>query len=197
MNTNLITVRPATTNDAPIIATALTMALGKELMRMYCGENYQSILEELVRMDDTQYSYRNSLVADINRVQAGAIVGYDGARLHELRKPTLRLIQERTGNAFPSIEDETNPDEYYLDSLGVLPEYRRLGIGNKLLTTLRDKAFAEGYERAGLLVDAMNPQAEHLYLSLGFERVEARNLFGHQMWHLQAKNPNKLNKKLF
>lgn len=73
MNTNLITVRPATTNDAPIIATALTMALGKELMRMYCGENYQSILEELVRMDDTQYSYRNSLVADINGVQAGAI----------------------------------------------------------------------------------------------------------------------------
>ena len=86
------------------------------------------------------------------------------------------------------MEDETHPGEYYLDSLGVLPEYRRLGIGGRLLTALRDKAFAEGHERAGLLVDVENPGAEHLYHTLGFERVETRSLFGHRQWHLQALN---------
>ena len=179
-------IRPATPDDAPIIASALTMALGEETMKMYCGKNCQSLLEELARREDTQYSYRNALVAEVDGIPAGAIVGYDGARLHELREPTLRLIEERTGHVFAGVEDETTPDEFYLDSLGVLPEYRNMGIGGTWLTALRDKAFAEGFERAGLLVDTENPKAERLYLSLGFERIEARNLFGHRMWHLQA-----------
>ena len=183
-----ITIRPATPDDAPIIASALTMALGLETMKLYCGENYQSVLEELARAENTQYSYRNALVAEVDGTTAGAIVGYDGARLHELRKPTLRLIQERTGQTFAGVEDETNPDEFYLDSLGVLPAYRNRGIGSRLLAALRDKAFAEGHKRAGLLVDFENPQAEHLYHTLGIKRIEARNLFGHRMWHLQAEN---------
>lgn len=189
MATTTITIRPATASDAPIIASALAMALGEASMRMYCGENYREVLEELARMAHTQYSYRNALVADVNGHPAGAIVGYDGARLHELRKPTLALIQERTGQRFEGVEDETSSGEYYLDSLGVLPEYRNLGIGRKLLTALRDKAFAKGHEKAGLLVDKKNPDAERLYLSLGFQRVEPRKLFGHQMWHLQATKP--------
>ena len=138
MEPKQIIVRPATPEDAPIIAAALTMALGKETMKLYCGENYQDVLEELVRMENTQYSYRNALVADVNGTPAGAIVGYDGARLHELRRPTLRRIEERTGQTFEGVEDETHPGEYYLDSLGVLPEYRRLGIGGRLLTALRE-----------------------------------------------------------
>lgn len=189
MSTTTITIRPATASDASIIASALAMALGEASMRMYCGENYREVLKELARMEHTQYSYCNALVADVNGHPAGAIVGYDGARLHELRKPTLALIQERTGQRFEGVEDETSSGEYYLDSLGVLPEYRNHGIGRRLLTALRDKAFAEGHEKAGLLVDKENPNAERLYLSLGFQRIEARKLFGHQMWHLQATKP--------
>lgn len=191
MDTKQLIIRPATPADASIIASALAMALGEESMKMYCGEHYRDVLEELARMDNTQYSYHNALVAELNGKPAGAIVGYDGARLHELREPTLRLIQDRTGQVFNNIENETNSDEYYLDSLGVLPEYRNLGIGGKLLTALRDKAFSQGYARAGLLVDTENPKAEHLYRSLGFQRVEVRKQFGHEMWHLQAMNPNK------
>ena len=189
MSTTTITIRPATASDASIIASALAMALGEASMRMYCGENYREVLKELARMEHTQYSYCNALVADVNGHPAGAIVGYDGARLHELRKPTLALIQERTGQRFEGVEDETSSGEYYLDSLGVLPEYRNHGIGRRLLTALRDKAFAEGHEKAGLLVDKENPNAERLYLSLGFQRIETRKLFGHQMWHLQATKP--------
>lgn len=189
MKTENLTIRPATPADAPIIADALTMALGEETMKKYCGQGHREVLQELARREDTQYSYLNVLVADADGLPAGAIVGYDGARLHELRNPTLRLIEERTGQQFYAVEDETAPGEYYLDSLGVLPRYRNHGIGGRLLAALRDKAFAEGHRRAGLLVDEKNTQAERLYHALGFERVEERYLFGLRMWHLQALNP--------
>ncbi|MDE6499356.1 MAG: GNAT family N-acetyltransferase, partial [Rikenella sp.] len=72
-----------------------------------------------------------------------------------------------------------------LDSIGVLPEFRRCGIGGRLLAAMRDKAFAEGYERVGLLVDVENPDAERLYFALGFEEVGSKTFFGHRMRHLQ------------
>lgn len=57
--------------------------------------------------------------------------------------------------------------------------------GARLLVAMRDRALAEGYEHVGLLVDFGNPDAERLYLSLGFTRMEERQFLGHDMWHLQ------------
>ena len=53
MATMTITIRPATASDAPIIASALAMALGEASMKMYCGENYREVLKELARMAHT------------------------------------------------------------------------------------------------------------------------------------------------
>lgn len=85
-------------------------------------------------MEISQYSWRNALVAEVDGALAGAVIGYDGARL---------------------------------------------------LAAMRDRALAEGHERVGLLVDFGNPDAERLYLSLGFTRMEERKFLGHDMWHLQ------------
>ena len=57
------------------------------------------------------------------------------------------------------------------------------------LSAARDRAFAAGHERVGLIVDFANPRAEALYNSLGFERVNAMKFLGHDMWHMQAKKP--------
>ena len=180
-----ITTRPATTNDAGIIAAAVAMAIGETLARQYCGDEYMNVLEELARNEHSQYSYHNAIVAESDGAIAGAIVGYDGARLHELREHTFKIIGKHSGTVPSATEDETNPDEFYLDSLGVLPEFRGQGIGGKLLTAMRDKALSEGHKHIGLLVDFENPKAERLYISLGFERVENKKFLGHDMWHLQ------------
>lgn len=117
-------------------------------------------------------------------VAAGAIVGYDGALLKELRDGTFTVLREYIGRV-PHIPDETSKGEYYLDSIGILPEFRGMGIGRQLIAAFCSRAFAEGHERVGLIVDFNNPQAERLYRSLGFERVGAREFFKHEMWHLQ------------
>lgn len=184
MNSERIRIRAATAADAPVIARVLGMAFGEDSARRYGGEDYLTIFEELARTEGTQYSYRQALVAEVDGMPAGMVVGYDGARLHELRERTFALLRSYTGST-PTMEDETQAGEFYLDSIGVLPEFRRCGIGGRLLAAMRDKAFAEGYERVGLLVDVENPDAERLYFALGFEEVGSKTFFGHRMRHLQ------------
>ena len=190
MNTK-IKVRTATQADAEIIARAVAMAIGDEItLRNYCGENYHSVLTEIAAHRNTQYSWHYALIAEVDGTIAGAIVGYDGAMLRELREGTFTIVSKHTGRV-PTIADETEAGEYYLDSVGVLPEFRGLGVGRKLIAAFCDKVFTEGGEQVGLIVDFDNPQAERLYSSLGFERVGQRLFFGHQMWHLQLhRNPS-------
>ena len=175
-----ITIRQATVADAEFIAHAVCMAVGYDM-----SHPIYPVFLHLARMEHSQYSYVNTLVAESGGRVVGALVGYDGARLKELREPIFPLLEQHLGEAI-NIEDETEAGEFYLDSLGVLPECRGFGIGRALIVAMRDRAFAEGYERVGLIVDFDNPDAERLYQSLGFRRVGTKRFLGHDMHHLQA-----------
>ena len=178
-----LNIRKATKTDAPLIASVVAMAIGEEGTRHYCGENHQSVLEEIARLENSQYSYRNTLVAEVNGMPAGAAVAYDGADLYKLRDVTLKYIFDQTGKIH-TIEDETDAFEVYLDSIAVLPEYRGLGIGKRLLLALKEMAFEQYGKNLGLLVDFENPDAERLYKYVGFERMNVKDFLGHKMWHL-------------
>lgn len=185
MKTTNIIVRRAELKDAATIAHAVAMAIGdEEALRAYCGNDYLAVLTAIAATEGSQYCWHNALVAEVDGIAAGAIVGYDGARLVELREGTFAVLRAHIGRV-PIIADETDATEYYLDSVGVLPEFRGLGIGQKLVAAFCEQAFSEGKERVGLIVDEDNPQAERLYTSVGFERVGTRLFFGHRMWHLQ------------
>lgn len=178
-----LNIRKATKEDAPLIAKVVAMAIGEEGSRHYCGDDYQSVLEEIALLEDSQYSYRNALIAEVDGTPAGAAVAYDGAELYRLRDITLKHIFNSTGKIH-NIEDETDASEVYLDSIAVLPEYRGFGVGKQLLLSLMDIAFNEYGKPLGLLVDFENPDAERLYKSVGFERMNVKDFLGHKMWHL-------------
>ena len=185
MESRTTIVRAATRKDAAMIAEVVAMAIGDETaLRNYCGENYIEVLTEIARREATQYSWQYALVAEVDGTVAGAIVGYDGAELYTLREGTFATLRGCIGRT-PTIVDETSAGEYYLDSVGVLPQFRGLGVGRALISAFCDKAFALGHKRVGLIVDYENPDAERLYTSLGFRRVGTRPFFNHQMWHLQ------------
>ena len=185
MNSSMIIVREAPREDLTTIAQVVAMAIGdQKALYDYCGEDYLSVLTEVAANDVSQYSWRYAYVAELKGVVAGAIVGYDGAELAQLRDGTFDVLRKRIG-CVPTIADETEAGEYYLDSVGVLPEFRGQGVGRELIAAFCEKVFAKGYERVGLIVDSDNTQAEKLYTSLGFRRVGERLFFGHKMWHLQ------------
>lgn len=181
-----ITIRSGRMEDANIIAQVIAMAIGDTgTMVHYCGENFIGVLEEIAQRDDSQYSYRNAIVAEVDGRPAGAIIAYDGAQLYALRERTLAVIH-RYNPEFRIVDDETEAGEYYLDSIGVLPEYRGLGIGRKLLLALKKEVARRKHPCIGLLVDPDNGVAERLYESVGFRRIGTRLFIGHDMWHMQC-----------
>ncbi|MBR6545268.1 MAG: GNAT family N-acetyltransferase [Alistipes sp.] len=164
-----IVVREATREDAMTIALAVAMAIGDEAaMRDYCGDDYLDVLTEIARDEATQYGYNYALIAEVNGKTAGAVVGYDGMELYKLREGTFAVLRRCIGRDVVNIVDETEAGEYYLDSVGVLPDFRGQGVGKALVAAFCDKAFAAGHKRVGLIVDSENPDAERLYISLGF-----------------------------
>ena len=77
-----IDIRPATADDAPLVAKVVLMALHYDESHSLYG-----VFKELAARTDAQYSYCNALIAEVDGAPAGAIVGYDGGRLYELREP--------------------------------------------------------------------------------------------------------------
>lgn len=186
-NETFVSVRSATPKDAKTIAEVVAMAIGDdETLRNYCGEDFLSVLEEIAQTENTQYSYHNSLIAEVDGRVAGAVVGYNGAMLLPLRNGTFAIIEKHLGTS-PNMEPETSAGEFYLDSLAVFPPFRGNGVARSLILALSEKAFAYGHQNVGLLVDFENPNAEILYRSVGFVRKEEKIFLGHKMWHMQKK----------
>lgn len=182
MENNRITIREALPEDAALLGRVVIMALHTDDSHPLSG-----IFKELAARDDSQYSYKNALVAELDGKPAGSIIGYEGARLHELRKPLYELMVAKFGSVRP-VEDETSAGEFYVDSIAVLPEYRGRGVGRALLADVCRRAFENGFCKVGLLVDVANPKAEAMYASLGFRRVNPTTFLGLDMWHMQKEN---------
>lgn len=181
-----ITIRRAEKSDADLIAYVVAAAIGEEAVQNYCGEQYLAVLKEIVETPQTQYSYQFALVAELDGVKVGGIVGYDGGLLYPLREKTLEIIH-RYNPGLRVHSDETESGEFYLDSIGVLPEYRGCGVGGALIQAMCECAFNAGHSLVGLIVDVHNPRAEKLYQSQGFVRCGKREFFAHEMWHLQKR----------
>lgn len=183
---------PATPQDAGFIAETVMTAIGREIcIKMAGGEERLPLVREvftrLAAMEDSQYSYRNtSLAVDAAGRHAGAVICYDGARLHELRRAFISQANELLGwNASESdFTDETSPDEVYLDSLMVDPVFRRRGLGAMLIQEGVRKAREAG-KPLGLLVDYDNPGARRLYAASGFRSLGTRRFAGVDMEHMQ------------
>ena len=148
--------------------------------------DFHQLMERLVKMEDSQYSYRNVLMAmTTDGVVAGILVAYDGAQLKTLRKRFLDETLATFGIDYSGMDAETQEGEYYLDSLAVSSSYRGKGIAKLLLNAAIQRGKELGIPKVGLLVDKGNPRAESLYTRMGFQFVNYTTWGGHGMKHLQ------------
>ena len=190
-----VIVRDARREDAAAIAEMMVYAWPvQDFLKMQEGltlEKFTDYIRKFVEAEDNLYSYRYTKVAvlkseDGTERVAGAMNGYDGARYRELKQPVLDAMTRDfdTGGEFGNVT-ETEEGEFYLDSAGVSPDMRSMGICSKLFRAMLDRAAEEGFKVAGLIVDEDKPKAEALYRRLGFRTVGYRDFLGHKMIHMQ------------
>ena len=193
----MIEIKNARKEQSSDIARLIMTAMTDDCCLHFCGvgyglEDFRGMMTMLVEREDSQYSYRNTLVAMDGDRLVGIAVSYDGGRLHELRQAFVEAAKIRIGKDHSGMDDETQAGELYLDSLAVLPDYRRQGIARRLLKATKEKADRMGLPCVGLLVDKGNPAGEALYASVGFRYVNDNSWGGHPMKHLTLSNSSAL-----
>lgn len=188
----MIKITNATKQQAGTIATLIMLAMNHECCKNFAGdkhtlEDFHKMMTRLVEREDSQYSYKNTLVAldEESIAVIGICVSYDGADLHTLRKAFIEEALNQFGIDYSGIDDETGKGELYIDSLAVDERFRKRGIASALLKATLEKAKALNIRLTGLLVDCGNPKAEQLYARLGFKFVNGTAWGGHKMKHLQ------------
>ena len=174
------TIRDAHPEDAPFLAKCIMAG-----MHFYDFETDipqdNDIFERLVeceRRADLLYSYRYTRVAEMDGAPVGSLLSYPGEIYRDLRHKTFGELWPDLAQMDAESELETGPGEYYLDSLAVMPSFRRLGIGKALLLDGIRKGESLGYERIALVADSEMPHLVRLYESIGFVPADHRQAFG-------------------
>ena len=186
-----INIEMATADMASHIASLIMEAMNPQCCQNLAGPNhtlvdFHCMMGKLVAMEDSQYSYLNTITAmTSDGILAGICVAYDGDKLKSLRRRFVEAALVAFGIDYSGMADETEEGEFYLDSLAVSSKYRGKGIATQLIQAAIEKARELGMPAVGLLVDKSNPQAEALYTRLGFEYVNDATWGGHPMKHLQ------------
>lgn len=187
------------------IARGIMEAMSLECCRFLIGEgrelaDFELMMKDLAEKEDSQYSFRNTLVAvkcyqTSERSAAldekgedevlGICVGYNGGDLLKLRRAFILSMRTWFQRDLGKMVDETQPGEFYVDSLFVKKPFRGLGIASALLKSSMKRAKLLSLPRVGLLVDKANAQAQSLYSRLGFRYINDSSFGGHSMLHLQ------------
>ena len=189
----MIEIQQARREQADAIAGLIMMAMTDECCQNFCGEgrgldDFLRMMTLLVERDDSQYSYRNTLVAVEDDRVVGIAVSYDGAQLHQLRLAFITMAKEFLNRDHSGMDDETQAGELYIDSLCVAEAFRRKGIATALIHDSIEKARTQGLPAVGLLVDNDNPRAEHFYRRLGFTHIDNNTWGSHPMKHMVYKS---------
>ena len=179
-----IIIRQAHKEEASQIAELFMLAWPVDEILGSNGLTYEQLHESITLIaasEETIYSYENTLVADIDGKVVGAMCAYDGADYQRLKQPIVDVLGPDCG--FAKMK-ETEAGEFYLDSVGVLLEYRERGIASKIIEAQCVRAASLGHKVAGLIVDVDKPQVEALYSRLGFTYLDDKDFFGHAMRHM-------------
>ncbi len=171
----LITLRAALPSESETIARGFLTA-------MWMNEEEQRkmlpLCKGIAERDDTLYSWRNTVFAEVDGEIAGVLIAYNGATYAEAARTTFTIVRNGGGEDFTQMNHEAEAGEWYIDTLAVFPKFRRQGVATALLR----HAIALGKDRADinaitLYVDADHPWVVELYRSLGFDFAGTNVIF--------------------
>lgn len=138
-------------------------------------------LEKGVETENYRYSYNHTYIYEVDRKVAGVIVAYSGETEEENDRVWKTLSREfDLGTDTPLFTDkEAEKGHYYIDTVSVHKDYRRQGIGKKLMEYIPIAAKENGQTILSLNCDKSNYKAQKLYEQYGFETYCEKRLSDH------------------
>ena len=177
----------ATPEDAPQVALIMAEALGDDIMERCLANGNEiptadrrrmELLRQVALHDDTLYSYRHcTLVRTADGQTAGGLIAYPGDDYLHRRRVTFSMVSELIRFDVDKMDPETQPHEFYLDSMAVWPQFRRQGIARMLMR----HGIQDGlcmHRTVTLACAPDNNGAHRLYTSLGFRNNGSLFIFG-------------------
>jgi ribosomal protein S18 acetylase RimI-like enzyme len=183
-----MTEREAQKSDAAELAKLIDLA--GEGLPFYlwqqmagAGEDPWKIGRQRAARDTGGFSYRNSVVAEVDGKVVGALVGYPVADEPEPVDP------DSTPPMFVPLRELENlaPGTWYVNSVAVFPEARGLGVGSRLMRWAEMKAVELGLRGLSLIVSDANRGARRLYDRRGYEEVASRPMVK-ERWQNRGEN---------
>lgn len=187
-STGHVTFRDAATTDSNALARLIDLAGGGLPMYLWrqmagAGEDPWEIGRQRAARDTGGFSYRNSVVAEIDGKVIGALVGYPVAEEPEA------IDVDNTPPMFVPLRELENlaPGTWYVNSVAVFPDARGLSVGSKLLEYAERTANELGLRGMSLIVSDANRGARRLYERLGYREV-ARQPMVKEQWQSPGEN---------
>jgi ribosomal protein S18 acetylase RimI-like enzyme len=186
-----VKIRSAGLDDAPFIAWVMLAAARSHnkygLWDHYVGGTEEECLSFLRLLAATQkphlFHYSAFIVAEVNGQKAGALSGYDpktlGMRTFVKALPEVvqklgwsqdyqKTAMERNLPYMACFSDDAD-GAWIVESVAVLPEYRKQGIVNLLLQEIIDQGRKNGFKLAQISVIVDNKPARKAYEKQGFK----------------------------
>ncbi len=140
------------------------------------------ILQQAFAYPNHAFSYEYAQVVEVADQPAGLMIGYSGkvkrqvddkvhmvmARILPLTKLPSILINVAD---LTRIKQDVVPEDYYLLSISIAPEFRNRGLGTALLGDMEMQAQEEGRRSICLDVSYKNTAARALFERLGYQVV--------------------------
>jgi len=140
------------------------------------GEDILDVGARRYTRENTDFSYQNVTLALVNGRIAGMFAAY-------VIGPSATDAPDDVDPVLAPYMKLEQPNSFYISGMALFPEFRRRGIGTRLLEFAADNARARGLRDLSLIVFEQNARAKRLYERFGFREIRREPIVPHPLIH--------------
>ncbi len=173
-----IIFRPAHKSDARKIAKLYRISSDglAEYIWTALAERSEAILDVGTRRyarENTQSSYQNCIVAELNQQVVGMLAAYP-----------VHSSKDKSPEKDPVLAPYSKLEEshsLYISGVALFEKYRSCGIGSQLLAMAERQAKDQAIDKLSLIVFEKNIGAKKLYEAMGYQEVAKETIYPHPL----------------
>lgn len=189
-------IREGRVEDQHVVTLIVHAAIG-DLINIFTGSwEIKAALAQMARLyttADTRFSKEHCSIIEREGVVVGGIISYPAEDMYRLNAGVVRVMKDYfkgTPDELALLQrqimdsKEAFDDEYYIDSLAILPAFRGQGLAKELIAHAEAKGQTAGYKKLSILAETGNDAAYNIYKKLGYDHDCDLQVLGHNFRHM-------------